>query len=111
MNLATWAERSGVARVTAYRGFGLGVLPVPARKVGRLILVDDPAEHAEMGRRTAVHARVWSADQGADLDRRVARVSAWATARQIPVDRMVTEVGSGLNGYRRKFLRCCVIRP
>jgi putative transposase len=40
VNLATWAERNGVARVTAYRWFYAGVLPVPARKVGWLILVE-----------------------------------------------------------------------
>jgi len=34
----------------------------------------------------------------------VARVTAWATTRQIPVDNVVTEVGSALNGHRRKFL-------
>jgi predicted site-specific integrase-resolvase len=31
-------------------------------------------------------------------------VTAWATAQQIPVDKVVTEVGSALNGHRRKFL-------
>jgi predicted site-specific integrase-resolvase len=31
-------------------------------------------------------------------------VTAWATAEQIPVDKMVTEVGSALNGHRRRFL-------
>jgi len=34
----------------------------------------------------------------------VARVTAWAAARQIPVDKVVIEVGSALNGHRRKFL-------
>jgi predicted site-specific integrase-resolvase len=104
MNLAAWAERNGVARVTAYRWFRAGLLPVPARKVGRLILVDDPYLPAEPRSRTAVDARVSSADQKADLDRRVARVTAWATTQQIPVDKIVTEVGSALNGHRRKFL-------
>ena len=33
VNLASWAERNGVARVTAYRWFRAGVLPVPARAV------------------------------------------------------------------------------
>jgi predicted site-specific integrase-resolvase len=47
---------------------------------------------------------VSSADQKADLDRQVARVTAWATAEQIPVDKVVVEVGSALNGHRRKFL-------
>jgi predicted site-specific integrase-resolvase len=104
MNLAAWAERNGVARVTAYRWFRAGVLPVPARKVGRLILVDESAGDAGPQPRTAVYARVSSADQKADLDRQVARVTAWATAEQISVDKVVTEVGSALNGHRRKFL-------
>jgi len=104
VNLAVWAERNGVARVTAYRWFRGGLLPVPARKVGRLILVDDPSVPAGPRSRTAVYARVSSADQKADLDRQVARVTAWATTRQIPVDNVVTEVGSALNGHRRKFL-------
>ena len=104
MNLAVWAERNGVARVTAYRWFHAGLLPVPARKVGRLILVGDPSVGAGPRARTAVYARVSSADQKADLDRQVARVTAWATTQQIPVDKVVVEVGSALNGHRRKFL-------
>jgi predicted site-specific integrase-resolvase len=51
-----------------------------------------------------VYARVSSAVQSADLDRQVARVTAWATAQQLPVDKVVTEVGSALNGHRRKVL-------
>ena len=104
MNLAAWAERNGVARVTAYRWFHGGVVPVPARKVGGLILVDESTGELGPGPRTAVYARVSSADQKADLDRQVSRVTAWATAQQIPVDKVVTEVGSALNGHRRKFL-------
>ncbi|HKH52268.1 MAG TPA: IS607 family transposase [Mycobacterium sp.] len=104
MNLAAWAERNGVARVTAYRWFRVGLLPVPARRVGRLILVDGPTGEAGVGGRTAVYARVSLADQKADLDRQVARVTAWATGEKIPVDEVVTEVGSALNGHRRKFL-------
>ncbi|PBA69128.1 IS607 family transposase [Mycobacterium avium] len=104
MNLATWAERNGVARVTAYRWFHSGRLPVPAQRVGRLILVNDAIAETAQRRRTAVYARVSSADQKADLDRQVARVTEWATTEQIPVDKVVTEVGSALNGHRRKFL-------
>ena len=76
MDLAAWAERDGVAGVSACRWFRSGVLPVPAGKVGRLILVDDPSVSAEPRSRTAVYARVSSADQKADLDRQVARVIA-----------------------------------
>jgi predicted site-specific integrase-resolvase len=46
---------------------------------------------------------VSSADQR-DLDRQVARVCSWAVANGFSIDRVVTEVGSGLNGRRRKYL-------
>jgi predicted site-specific integrase-resolvase len=80
MNLAMWVQRNGVARVSAYRWFCSGLLPVPARKVGRLILVDDPKVETAARGRTAGYARVSSADQKADLYRQVARVTAWAAA-------------------------------
>jgi len=57
VNLAEWAESQGISRVTAYRWFRDGKLPVAARKVGGLILVDAPAA-AESSGTTVVYARV-----------------------------------------------------
>jgi predicted site-specific integrase-resolvase len=102
VNLKEWAEREGVSYTTARRWFASGKLPVPARKVGGLVLVggEAPAPAAV----TAVYARVSSADQRPDLNRQVARVAAWAAGEGLAVGRVVTEVGSALNGTRRKFL-------
>ena len=76
-----------------------------ARKVGGLILVDAPdAQDRDEAGMTVVYARVSSSDQRADLDRQVARVTEWATSRGYQVDRVVNEVGSALNGHRRKFM-------
>ncbi len=77
MNLKGWARVQGIHPVTAYRRFRDGKLPVSARRVGGLFLVDAPGSSAAVGR-VAVYARVSSADQRADLDRQVARVTAWA---------------------------------
>ncbi|WP_440106103.1 IS607 family transposase [Streptosporangium sp. H16] len=104
MNLKEWAKAQGVHPITAYRWYREGTLPVPARKVGRLILVGDIDPTAQHGETTVVYARVSSSDQKADLDGQVARVTAWATGRGISVDRVVTEVGPALNGRRKKFL-------
>lgn len=104
VNLAEWAEKRGVSRTTAYAWFHEGKLPVPARKVGGLILVDDHDEPAAAPIKTVVYARVSSADQRPDLDRQVARVTTWATSQDYSVDQVVTEIGSALNGHRRKFL-------
>ncbi|MGN9778279.1 IS607 family transposase [Micromonospora sp. H33] len=103
MNLKEWAKREGVHPVTAYRWFREGKLPVPARRVGGLILVEQPAVPAR-AETVVVYARVSSADQRADLDRQVARVTAWATGQNLAVARVVTEVGSTLNGGGEKFL-------
>ena len=104
VNLKEWAAREGVHHVTAYRWFREGKLPVPARRAGRLILVDPAATEPAPQGVTVVYARVSSADQKPDLDRQVARVTTWATGQHLTVSRVVTEVGSALNGRREKFL-------
>ena len=105
MNLREWALSQGLHPQTAYKWFREGKLPVPARKMGKLILVGDlagsPAQHHG---RTVVYARVPSADQKPDLDRQVARVTGWATEHGYEIAQVVTEVGSALDGKRRKFL-------
>jgi putative resolvase len=55
--------------------------------------------------RVVAYCRVSSADQKADLDRQVARVVTGATGRGLAVTDVVTEIGSGLNGRRRKLHR------
>ncbi len=102
MRLSEWAKREGVSYITAWRWWNDGKLPVPARKVGKLILVDVP--EPDQGR-TVVYARVSSADQEPDLDGQVARVVAWCGGQNLPVHRTVTEIGPALNGRREKFLR------
>jgi putative resolvase len=104
VNLADWAESVGVNRHTAYRWFREGTLPVPAQRVGRLILVrTTPAGEGAAG--VVIYARVSSHDQRADLDRQVGRLTAWATEQDLRVGQVVVEVGSGLNGKRPKLRR------
>jgi putative resolvase len=55
--------------------------------------------------RTVLYARVSSHDQRSDLDGQVARLSEWATRQGMSVDEVVTEVGSGMNGKRRRLAR------
>jgi predicted site-specific integrase-resolvase len=103
VNLKDWAAREGVGYATARRWFADGKLPVPARRVGGLILVGEEARSQAAGT-AVVYALVSSAGQEPDLDRQVARVTAWAIGQGLTVGRVVTETGSDLNGHRRKFL-------
>ena len=106
MNLTEWARAQGIHVTTAYRWYREGKLPVPARKVGRLILVSpEAAASATPKDGVGLYARVSSHDQKADLDRQVARLSAWAAQAGLPVVRVESEVGSGVNGSRAKVRR------
>ena len=105
MNLADWAESVGVNRHTAYRWFREGTLPVPAERVGRLILVRAGTAVSSGVAGAVLYARVSSHDQRADLDRQVARLTKWATEQDLAVAQVVTEVGSGLTGKRPKLRR------
>jgi len=105
VTLREWALSQGIRPQTAYRWHRQGKLSVPAQKMGKLILVGDLEAAARQERgRTAIYARVSSADQRAALGHQVARVVAWATEHGHLVDQVVSEVGSALNGHRRKFL-------
>ena len=105
MNLTEWAHVQGIHVTTAYRWYREGTLPVPARKVGRLILVSpDTAATSPQGG-AGLYARVSCHDQKADLDRQVARLSAWAVQAGMPVVRVEAEVGSGMNGARARARR------
>jgi len=105
VNLSEWADRVGVSKFTAYRWFREGKLPVPAKRVGRLILVDvDGASSLSGAERTVLYARVSSHGQRSDLDRQVARMTAWASAGGLSIDEVVSEVGS-LNAKRPKLER------
>lgn len=94
----------GVHPQTAYRWFREDRMPVPARRLASGTIWVDVAETRCDGR-VVVYARVSSHDQRADLDRQVARITAWATANGHAVGEVVTEVGSGLNGKRPKIRR------
>jgi putative resolvase len=104
VKLSEWAARNGVHYQTAWTWAKEGRMPVPVRQTpSGTWLVDEPAP--ETSGRVVAYCRVSSADQKPDLDRQVARVVQGATGLGLPVAEVVTEVGSGLNGRRRKLHR------
>jgi putative resolvase len=68
------------------------------------MLVDPEPRPAPTGRVVA-YCRVSSADQKDDLERQAGRVVTGATERGLAVGQVVAEIGSGMNGHRRKLTR------
>ncbi|WP_033416072.1 IS607 family transposase [Streptomyces canus] len=104
MKLSEWARQQGVSYQTAWRWVKGGKMPVPVRQApSGTWLVDEVA--VQPSGRVVAYCRVSSAEQKADLDRQAARVVAGANGLGLAVAEVVTEVGSELNGRRRKLHR------
>jgi putative resolvase len=63
------------------------------------------ASGADNAGRVVAYCRVSAADQKGDLENRVGRVVTGATGRGLAVGRVVAEIGSGMNGHRRKLTK------
>ena len=104
VKLSEWARQQGVSYQTAWRWVKDGKMPVPVRQApSGTWLVEEPA--TEASGRVVAYCRVSSADQKPDLDRQSARVVSGANGLGLAVAEVVTEIGSGLNGRRRKLHR------
>ncbi|WP_326722608.1 MULTISPECIES: IS607 family transposase [unclassified Streptomyces] len=104
MKLSEWAARNGVHYQTAWTWAKEGRMPVPVVQTpSGTWLVTEPAP--QTAGRVVVYCRVSSGDQKAELERQVARTVQGATAQGLAVAGVVTEVGSSVDGRRRKLHR------
>ena len=103
MKLSQWAKEQGISYTTAWRMWKAGTLPVPAEQLASGTVILHPPMTQVGG--VALYARVSSADQKADLDRQLARLTEFSVANKLPIVDAVKEVGSGMNGHRRGLLR------
>ncbi|WP_242529351.1 IS607 family transposase [Methylacidimicrobium sp. B4] len=103
MKPSIWARRQGIGSKTAWRMGKDGKMPAPAEQLPTGTVIVHAEERQPGG--VALYARVSSADQKADLDRQLARLTEWALAQRLPIVDAVKEVGSGMNGHRKGLLR------
>ena len=104
MKLSQYAKRAGISYKTAWRWYKAGTLDAYQTPTGMVVVRDPQIERAGTGR-IALYARVSSADQKSDLARQVQRLRDYAAACGYQVAKEVTEIASGLNDSRPKFLK------
>ena len=104
MKLSHWAKKNGLTYPTAWKLFRDGNLPVPAIQLKTGTILVQVPEPRPAGR-VAVYARVSGSGQRADLERQVGRVCAFAAREGLAPDTVVSEVGSGMNGTRKRLLK------
>lgn len=83
-------------------------MPVPFERTATgAVIVHDPKyetmQPRAAGTRTVCYARVSSSDQKNDLQQQVERLKAFAFSIGVDTPEVVTEVGSGMNGARKKL--------
>ena len=91
-------------------------MPVPFERTatGAVIVHDPKYENATpttTAGRTVCYARVSSNDQKNDLQQQVERLKAFAFSIGVDAPEIVTEIGSGTNGTRRKKLNKLLADP
>jgi putative resolvase len=102
MKLRTWAEKQGISYKTAWRLFRSGALPVRSEQLSTgTILV---YETEPISTKIAIYVRVSSRDQLEDLDRQLNRLRDFCASKGWTVAEEVREIGSGLNGKRKKLI-------
>lgn len=108
MKLSEYARRIGVNRHTAYRWFKRGEIPKAVQLPSGTIYVPDNIFETEMKSKrglTVVYARVSSYEQcKTNLEIQAERLTQFAIANGWIVDKVIKEVGSGLDDEREKLV-------
>ncbi len=102
MKLSDWARKNGIDYKTAYRMFKTGTLPRRCEQLptGTILVHEDEPQPSKV----VLYARVSSYDQKEDLERQMGRLRLFAASKGLVVADEVKEIGSALNGKRRKLL-------
>ena len=115
MLVREWARREGLHPQTVWKWCREGTMPVPVEQTPTgMWLIHDPkyeAASTTITGRTVCYARVSSSDQKNDLQQQVERLKAFAFSIGVDAPEIVTEVGSGMNGTRRKKLNKLLADP
>lgn len=104
MRLAVWAREKGITYKTAWRMYKTGMIPHPTEQLPTGTLLVYPDRNKTLPK-VAFYARVSSHTQKDDLKRQIQRLRDCAAKQGIIINREITEIGSGLNGRRKKLLQ------
>ena len=111
MKLSEYARRIGVKRQTAHRWFKRGEIPNAVQLPSGTIYVPDEIFETELKQergQTVIYARVSSSESSeqrkTNLETQAERLTQFAIANGWVVDKVIKEVGSGLNDERKKLV-------
>lgn len=110
IKLSRWAKENDMTYVTAWRLVNSGKFPYPIMKLDNggiyVDLTQDSTNNFQIKSHPEyiIYSRVSSHDQKEDLKRQQDRLKLFCAAKGFEIKQEVSEIGSGLNGKRKKLL-------
>lgn len=106
MKLSQYAKKLGISYRTAWRWFKNGQLQGYQAETGTVIITEPVVEVPQLSRqKIAVYARVSSSGNRSNLDSQAERLTNYCIAKGYQVEKIVKEVGSGVNDTRRELVK------
>jgi len=101
MKLSDYAKAQGVSYRTAWSWWNKGIIKGRQLPTGTILIETDANSTSSVV--ACIYARVSSSENRSNLDRQAERLTQYATAKGYAVQKVVKEVGSGLNDNRKKL--------
>ena len=103
IKLSTFAKLNDVTPRTVWNWMYKGIVKYEKTQTNRVYILTDEDSPKVSGTHVAIYARVSSSENKSNLERQKDRLLSYANAKGYKVDKVVTEIGSGLNDKRPKL--------
>ncbi len=104
MKLSDYAKEKGISYQTAWRMWKRGELDAERLPTGTVI-VNVKKTPTNLANKVAIYARVSSSENKSNLDSQAKRLESYCIAKGYQIVRVVKEVGSGVNDYRKLLIK------
>lgn len=104
MKLSDYAKKLGVTYRTAWNHWKSGKITGTQLETGTIIVTSSKSEE-EFNNRVIIYARVSSSENKSNLDSQAERLKQFAILNGYIVDKIVKEIGSGVNDSRKQLIK------
>jgi predicted site-specific integrase-resolvase len=101
MKLTTWAKKHSLTYRRSWELFKLGKIPNAIQMPSGCIIIEDDAPKPEQ--KIVIYTRVSSSENKNNLDKQADRLISYCNAKGWKVEKVVKEIGSGLNDNRKQL--------
>lgn len=103
IKLSTFAKLNNVTQRTVWNWIAKGILNIERTATNRVLILVDEDNPTMKTKKVAIYARVSSSENKSNLERQKEQLISYANAKGYQIEKIITEIGSGLNDNRPKL--------